>query len=303
MCLLQRKRAFTLIELLVVLFIVAILIGLLLPAVQKVRDAAHRLQCQNNLKQIGLALHGYHDSNNSFPPTFSTQLQPYVSWQARILPYVDQEALWQQSQQAYQSQKWPWASPPHPNGAVVKLFRCPADPGDLGTATVTFFNPNPLSAHPGQITLQVAFTSYLGNEGLNLNSRDGVFAADAPVNLNDLTDGASNTLLAGERPPSMDLTHGWWYAGPGQRVTGSTDVVLGAAELNVIRPDCPVGPYAFGPGAPGNPCDVFHYWSQHPGGANFLLGDGAVRFVSYSSVPTLLPALATRRGGEVVSLD
>ena len=298
----RRSSAFTLLELLVVLAILVIAFGLLLPAIQKVRAAVLRLHCQSNLKQMGLALHSYHNVNGIFPPTFSTRSQPYLSWQARILPYLEQETLWQQAAAAYQIKRWPWAKP-HPTGTVVTLFRCPADPGALGPATVSFFNVNRHSVHPGPITLQVAFTSYLGNEGSNLYSRDGVFAPDAPVSLSELTDGASTTLLAGERPPSADLLHGWWYAGPGQNVTGSIDVVLGAAEINVTRADCPPGPYAFGPGSPRNPCDAFHFWSQHAGGANFLMGDGAVHFLSYASAPTLLPALATRRGGEVVSLD
>jgi prepilin-type N-terminal cleavage/methylation domain-containing protein/prepilin-type processing-associated H-X9-DG protein len=298
----RGKSGFTMVELLVVIAIIAVLIGLLIPAVQKVRDTGQRLHCQNNLKQVGLALHGYHDTNNCFPPTFSTSSERYLSWQARILPYIEHDSLWRQAEQAYRIEKWPWADPPHPNGVVVKLYRCPADPGDLA-ATVTFYNHTPHSIHSGQITLQVAFTSYLGNEGLNLYSCDGVFAPDVSVRLSDLTDGASYTLLAGERPPSADLLHGWWYAGSGQNVTGSADIVLGAAELNVIRPDCPPGPYAFGPGTQANPCDMFHFWSGHAGGANFLLADGAVRFLPYSCAPTLLPALATRQGGEPVPLD
>jgi hypothetical protein len=222
---------------------------------------------------------------------------------ARILPYVEQEALWQQTEDAYHVVDYSWKTPPHPDSTAVKLFACPADRHAQEPATVTFLNPNTSSALPGVVTLEVAFTSYLGNAGTNLFSHDGAFASDAQVRLTDFIDGTSTTLLVGERPPSATYTHGWWYAGPGQQLTGSADVVLGAAELNVTRPECPPGPYAFGPGTSENPCDMFHYWSLHRHGGNFLLADGAVRFVPYSIAPTLMTALATRGGGEVASLE
>ena len=304
MCARSRRSAFTLLELLVVLAIAAVLFALIAAAVQNARASASRLQCQNNLKQIGLALHQYHEVHQAFPPAFfSTHSGRYLSWMARILPYVEQEAIWRQAAEAYQITDWPWASPPHPDGALVGLFVCPDDLRAQNPASVTLFNSNPDSEHPGWITLPVAFTSYLGNAGIDLDSDDGVFAADAVTRLGDLTDGTGTTLLVGERPVSPDRTHGWWYAGPGQDFTGSADVVLGAEEINVIRSDCPEGPYAFGPGTADNPCDMFHYWSLHPGGANFLMADGSVRFLWYSSEPGLLSALATRAGGEVVSLD
>jgi prepilin-type N-terminal cleavage/methylation domain-containing protein/prepilin-type processing-associated H-X9-DG protein len=296
--------AFTLIELLVVLAILGVLLALLLPALQKVRGAFQRLRCQSNLKQIGLALHQYHQVETIFPPTFSRQSLRYLSWMARVLPYVEHTDVWEEAQQAYQVSRWPWHMPPHPDDAVVKLFACPADPGAEVARSVTFYNPNPSPGRlPGVMTLTVAFTSYLGNAGTDLYRRDGVFAVDGSARLTDLTDGSANTLLVGERPPSAEGTHGWWYAGPGQGVTGSLDVVLGAAEVNVERRDCPRGPYAFGPGSATNPCDLYHWWSLHGGGANFLLADGSVHFVSYGVTAGVVPALATRQGGEVVSLD
>jgi prepilin-type N-terminal cleavage/methylation domain-containing protein/prepilin-type processing-associated H-X9-DG protein len=301
---LRCRGAFNLIELLLVLAIIAVLIGLLVPAVMKVRETAARLHCQSNLRQIGLALHNYHDTQSSFPPTFSTRSYRYLSWMARVLPYVEQDALWLQAEGAYRVSNWPWSTPAHPDGAVVKLFACPTDARAAETKTVTFFNPYPMPGRgPGIVTLPVAFTSYLGNAGTNLYAQNGVFAPNTPTRLLDLTDGSGNTLLVGERPHAPDGTFGWWYAGPGQGFTGSADVVLGAAEINVTRPSCPRGPYRFGPGKLDNPCDMFHYWGLHSGGANFLLADGSVHLVSYRVAPDLLSALATRQGGEVASLD
>ncbi len=126
------------------------------------------------------------------------------------------------------------------------------------------------------------------------------------VRFADIVDGTSNTLLAGERPPSPDFWFGWWYAGAGEAGTGAGDMVLGARELNVnastYTAACPVGPYSFKPGKIQEMCDVFHFWSLHDGGANFLFCDGSVRFLTYSA-DSILPALATRAGGEIVSLD
>jgi hypothetical protein len=131
-----------------------------------------------------------------------------------------------------------------------------------------------------------------------------------------MTDGLSNTLVAGERPPSANLGYGWWYAGGGQwdlgggaagnypgRDTGSCDVTLGMAELNLwgIYDHCPPGPYKYGPGTINNFCDKFHFWSLHSGGSNFLAGDGSDKFVSYGAAD-VMAAMATRDRGEVADL-
>jgi prepilin-type processing-associated H-X9-DG protein len=121
--------------------------------------------------------------------------------------------------------------------------------------------------------------------------------------LNDITDGTSNTLLIGERPPSADLRFGWWYAGWGQDKDGECDGVLGARTEP--RPglftNCDGTPERFQPGRFENQCDMFHFWSPHAGGANFTFADGSVRFLSYSA-DDILPALATRAGGEAVAV-
>ena len=110
--------------------------------------------------------------------------------------------------------------------------------------------------------------------------------------------------MVGERPSSPHLDFGWWYAGWGQMKTGSCDSVLGVHEINTspfLDTICRPGASTFGPGALNNTCDMFHFWSLHPGGANFLFADGSARFLAYSAAP-VLPVLATRAGGEVAEL-
>lgn len=144
-------------------------------------------------------------------------------------------------------------------------------------------------------------SSYLGVCGSNGLKNDGVLYRNSRTKFADVTDGLSNTLFLGERPPGHDFHYGWWYAGRGQLGSGSGDMILGVKEPNLepIQPDSPCGPgvYSFGPSRFDDPCGAFHFWSPHPGGANFAFGDGAVRFLSYSA-RDLLPALASRAGGE-----
>lgn len=289
------RRGFSLVELLVVMGIITVLLALLLPAVQRVRDAAARTHCGNNLKQIGLAAHLYHDSKKRFPPGLrynrGRDPQLYSSWLAELLPYLEQQQLWAATQLAYQQSQRPFQVPPHTGLAtVVPVFACPAD------------------ARADQVQLAqrekilVALTSYLGVLGKDLTTNDGVFFRDSLIRLADITDKTSNTLLAGERPPSTDFQYGWWYAGVGQRLTGSADMILGVEEQNVLPVtvgSCPPETYTFTAGDVNNQCDMFHFWSLHIGGAHFLWADGSVRFLTYGVAP-LLPALASRSGGETV---
>jgi prepilin-type N-terminal cleavage/methylation domain-containing protein/prepilin-type processing-associated H-X9-DG protein len=307
----NRRRAFTLIELLVVIAIIAVLIGLLLPAVQKVRAAAERTNCVNNLKQIGLALHSYQNENGLFPKGTTEKLGPqrdprqWLSWMGRILPWIEQAPLYQNMELAYQSQAPnsydPFVNPPHQGfSRVLTIFRCPSDQRQYAAAT--------------SFGYLVAFTGYLGSSGRDVRKEDGVLYWNSQVRIGDIKDGTSNTLLVGERPPSFDLWFGWWYCGAGQwdfsypqvHNTGSGDVTLGAAEINLRTTGhpaydaCPVGPYTYKQGTILEPCDQFHYWSLHSGGSNFLFADGSCHFVSYSAGATVFAAMSTRDGGEAV---
>jgi prepilin-type N-terminal cleavage/methylation domain-containing protein/prepilin-type processing-associated H-X9-DG protein len=323
----SRRSAFTLIELLVVIAIIGILIALLLPAVQKVRDAANRTKCQNNMKQMGLLLHNYHDTNGSFPsgvenpserPTgtgVNFGYHPWWSWMALSMQYYEQDNLYKVADNFAHgpgTDYWPWGeSGSQPNPAlstVVKLWSCPADSRTELASDVP---------DPNVGSIRVAFTEYLGVCGIDDPRRFdklGVFYENSKIRTAEVTDGLSNTLFVGERPPSADLDYGWWFAGAGWGTSGQDgtgDVLLGAREISYWR--YIQGQNSGTPGScqtaikvglqPGNltdACDQAHFWSLHSGGANFLLGDGSARFVSYSLAQTTLEALCTRNLGEVV---
>jgi prepilin-type processing-associated H-X9-DG protein len=272
--------------------------SLLLAAVQQVRDAAARIKCANNVRQLGLAALQYHDGHGSFPAGLEYQSGPHPmplsSWLTRLLPYVDQPNLWAATQAAYAQDPNPAHNPPHVGLAtVVPLFACPADQ----RARQVQFAPID--------KCNVAFTSYLGVEGKDLTTNDGILFRDSHVSIPQIEDGTSRTLLAGERPPSTNFQFGWWYAGAGQKFTGSAEMVLGVQEQNVLpvtSGSCAPGVYPYGPGRLDNQCDMFHFWSLHKNGANFLFADGAVRFIPYSAAG-VLPALASRAGGEAAEFS
>jgi prepilin-type processing-associated H-X9-DG protein/prepilin-type N-terminal cleavage/methylation domain-containing protein len=291
----KRRTGFTLLEVLVVIAILTLVTGLTLAAVQRIRGAADRTLCQNRLRQIGLALQHYHEARGALPAGVSGERPgepyPFLSWCARLLPFLEDAPLWREVETAFRTDKNFLHDPPHAGlSTPVRHFACPAD-GRVRDAGVL------------KSGRRRAFTSYLGVNGTQAARSDGVLYLDSRVTFADVFDGTSTTLAVGERPPSADLVLGWWYAGWGQDKDGEGDMVLGARSRNngFWARQCPTGPFDYKAGKFDDQCDAFHFWSPHSGGANFAMADGSVRFLSYGA-NGILPALATRRGGEAVTV-
>lgn len=283
----HKRFAFTLIELFVCIGILSLLLALLLPAIQRVRAASDRALCMTNLHQIGVALHSYHNDYHTFPPGCSFRNgkdpQQFMSWCTRLLPYIEQDTLWSKTVSAFGQAPFFETVPPHVGlGTIIKMYHCPSDERES-------------AEFPG---LKVALLSYLGVEGTDLIQQNGVLYLDSKIRIGEITDGTSNTLIVGERPPSSDMRFGWWYAGWGQQQTGSMDMVLGVAEINIGLPTCSPGPERFRRGSLTNQCDSLHFWSLHNGGGFFLFADGSVHFLKYEIDAKIMNSLSTRRGGE-----
>jgi prepilin-type processing-associated H-X9-DG protein len=330
--------------LLVVIAIIGILIALLLPAVQKVRAAAQRTQCVNNLKQMGLALHGYHDVNGTFPPALDNNPGDFphvpkkywmLGWMTRILTFMEQDNLWRATDALENSTTNynPWYNGGFKAlGTELRMYVCPADDRQyapvrtdgLIIAFTGYMGVSGICHRGGHTTGQYATPNteidpttglQTGMNGILIPVQNFTGICPPGIRMDQVTDGLSNTLLVGERPPSKDFEFGWWFAGYGNSGDGDCDVVLGISEtLEFNRfsykdpsgqfcspgsndPNDPLA-YKLSPGSLDNQCDQFHYWSLHSGGANFLLADGSARFLTYGISPIVQRAMATRAGGE-----
>ncbi len=213
------RAGWTLLELLVVLAIFATLLALLLPAVQRARESANRLRCQNNLKQIALALHNYHGVYNTFPPAqlndpkYSTNKNnqrppyPYLSWRGYLLPFIEADNLWKQTEHAYAVQEDFWHNPPHVGlRTLMPLYICPSDPRQASDSSV---KAPDLYGGSGDIPMsRVTLSAYFGVSGTNLRSGDGVLFYNKWTRIQEIIDGTSNTIMIGERPAVQPYVFG-----------------------------------------------------------------------------------------------
>jgi prepilin-type processing-associated H-X9-DG protein len=280
--------------------IIAILIGLLLPAVQKVRDAAARISCTNNLKQIGLAQQGYHDANLRFPPGYTSGVSPIGDdtgpgwgWAAYLLPHMEQQALFTQIDFSQ-----PIEAPIHVTARItlVKSYLCPAD-----SPPPTFpVGPRSATGQLLSVTATLAPASYSGNFGLGEPGVDGegVFFRNSKVRIADITDGTSNTLLAGERSYRYSETS--WVGA----VTGAKFVPAPGSPLSLEVDNASnfvLSHVAEMTSGAGRPFEINNFSSNHSRGSTYLFADGHVRFLTSSTDFIALQALATRTGGESVT--
>ncbi len=282
----QRRRGFTLIELLVVIAIIAILIALLLPAVQQAREAARRSQCKNNLKQMGLAFHNYHEIFRTLPPGFVVDLTVAngssgnggIGWSGFILPGIDQANLYNTLDF---NADWRTGINEDACATFLNVYRCPSD------TTVEHRNHDSMDDRVPASYL-ACFSGTAGSDSeSNVTDADGTFFLNSSIKMRDISDGTSNTIAAGECINDFVAFKDHFYIGSGS--IGGWDGLSREYSEFLCSTDVPM-----------NTTTEVAFGSKHVGGAHFLLLDGAVRFLSENMNMTIYSNLGNRNDGEVL---
>ena len=320
----HRHRAFTLIELLVVIAIIAVLISLLLPAVQSAREAARRAQCLNNLKQLGIALHNYHDTVGAFPPGYLSLKDPVTfdndgpgwGWASFSLGQMEQAPVYNSINFVLGIE---FPANQTARLTVLDSFLCPTDAWRQDAFTV--LDSTTTGTTPGAPICDVTSSNYVGSVGTGdpsslypyiidddntppgRDNGNGLFFRNRSIKIANITDGTSQTFAVGER--SQNLSRATWT---GAVTNAAVPLVLlqGGAGFDPEGGGALVLSHTgenHGPNAPSGLAHSDQYWSMHPGGANFLFADGSVRFIKEQVGFTIFQALATRQGNEILSAD
>jgi prepilin-type processing-associated H-X9-DG protein len=268
-------------DLLVAIAIIGVLLTISIPALMAARGSARRETCRNKVRQFGVAMASFESSHGHFPSgkTTLSQTQDQFSWSAQLLPFMEQGVLWDRLKRDDDESE---PDDAYGGGVVAGLatllpaVQCPSSP-----TTETLQRASNLNG------TFVGLSDYLAVAGKNYLSKDGVFFLNSKLRTSQISDGLSNTLFVGERPPSVDNNFGWWFSGGGQDGSGNVGLFLGMEEVNSGQSKTleglAAGPYRYKNGDPQAMESVFHFWSHHAGGANFLLGDGSVQFLSYET--------------------
>jgi len=308
----HKRNAFTLIELLVVIAIIAVLIGLLLPAVQKVREAAARMSCQNNMKQFGLAMHNYESTNGAFPSTRflgPTGQSKWYSWTVLLLAYVEQDNV---AKLYDKNIKWNTGVNLNTVGPTgFKIFLCPSAPGTRRPATSGATSGITLGGLDYFVPHQCRNRFYLANGLTNPGGtadNPGGLTNGSPTKATDITDGLSNTILFIEsagRPNHYINGRDTGNLVPSGEGYGWIDPDTGSGSIDGSNPTTGVvntdTAYAGGTGIfTTNDSEAYSF---HTGGVNVCLADGSVRFVNKSITAATFAALITKQGGEVIGSD
>lgn len=295
----QRVRCgFTLIELLVVIAIIAVLIALLLPAVQAARESARRTQCRNNLKQIGIALHGYHGTHNVFPMGYHWPLG--TGWTYHLLPYLDQGPLYNsftvRTPTTMTTSIWQSGAPEIALGKYLPVFRCPSSNSPEAVENVNNIDRRVPCDYVACASGTRTTDSATSVNGIGVENLDGMFFRISSVRIGDIRDGTSKTIGVGETvTESSEIDH--WYIGSDDMGRNNTPNTGDASEF---LGSLGVSMNLFDDGSSTDALEL-SFKSRHSSGVQFLFMDGSVRLLSINVNATIRQALGTRRGSEVVN--